>query len=114
MSIEKRIQELGLVLPKVPAPAANYANAVRMGSALYLSGIVPARADGTIPKGKVGADVSTEEAVEHARLAALNILAILRGELGEPGAGQACHQATWNGQRSAGLPGAFAGDQRGL
>jgi len=82
VSIEKRIQELGLELPKVPAPAANYVNAVRMGNAIYLSGTVPARADGTIPKGKVGADVSTEEAVEHARLAALNILAILRGELG--------------------------------
>ena len=82
MSIEKRIQELGLELPKVPVPAANYVNAVRMGNAIYLSGTVPARADGTIPKGKVGADVSTEEAVEHARLAALNILAILRGELG--------------------------------
>ena len=82
MSIEKRIQDLGLELPKLPAPAANYVNAVRMGNAIYLSGTVPARADGTIPKGKVGADVSTEEAVEHARLAALNILAILRGELG--------------------------------
>jgi enamine deaminase RidA (YjgF/YER057c/UK114 family) len=82
VSIERRIQELGLVLPKVPTPAANYANAVRMGNAIYLSGTVPARADGTIPKGKVGADVSTDEAVEHARLAALNILAIVRGELG--------------------------------
>ena len=82
MSIEKRIQELGLELPKVPAPAANYVNAVRMGNAIYLSGTVPARADGTIPKGKVGADVSTEEAAGHARLAALNILAILRAELG--------------------------------
>ena len=58
MSIERRIQELGLVLPKIPTPAANYANAVRMGNAIYLSGTVPARADGTIPKGKVGADVS--------------------------------------------------------
>jgi enamine deaminase RidA (YjgF/YER057c/UK114 family) len=82
MSIEKRIQELGLELPKVPAPAANYVNAVRMGNLIYLSGTVPARADGTIPRGKVGADFSNEEAVEHARLAALNILAILRGELG--------------------------------
>lgn len=82
MSIEKRIQQLGLELPKVPAPAANYVNAVRMGNLIYLSGTVPAMADGTIPRGKVGADVSTEEAVEHARLAALNILAILRGELG--------------------------------
>ena len=82
MSIEKPIKELGLQLPKVPTPAANYVNAVRMGNAVYLSGTVPARPDGTIPKGKVGADVSTGEAAEHARLAGLNILAILRQELG--------------------------------
>ncbi|RZU02469.1 RidA family protein [Rivibacter subsaxonicus] len=82
MSIEKRIQELGLELPKVPTPAANYVNAVRMGNAIYLSGTVAARPDGTIPRGKVGADVSADEAVEHARLVGLNILAILRHELG--------------------------------
>jgi enamine deaminase RidA (YjgF/YER057c/UK114 family) len=82
MSLEKRIKELGLELPKVPTPAANYLNAVRMGNAVYLSGTVPARPDGTIPKGKVGSGVSTDEAAEHARLAGLNILAILRQELG--------------------------------
>jgi enamine deaminase RidA (YjgF/YER057c/UK114 family) len=82
VSIEMRIRELGLELPKVPTPAANYVNAVRMGNAIYLSGTVPMRPDGTIPRGKVGADVSAEEAVEHARLAGLNILAILRAELG--------------------------------
>jgi enamine deaminase RidA (YjgF/YER057c/UK114 family) len=82
MSIEKRIKDLGLQLPKVPTPAANYANAVRMGNAIYFSGTVPARSDGTIPTGKVGGDVSAEEAAQHARLAGLNILAILRQELG--------------------------------
>lgn len=83
MSIEKRIRELGLQLPQVPTPAANYINAVRTGNLVYLSGTVPARPDGTIPKGKVGADVSTDEAAEHARLAGLNILAILKQELGD-------------------------------
>lgn len=83
MSIEKRISELGLQLPKVPTPAAKYVNAVRTGNLVYLSGTVPARPDGTIPKGKVGADVSTDEAAEHARLAGLNILAILKQELGD-------------------------------
>jgi enamine deaminase RidA (YjgF/YER057c/UK114 family) len=82
MSIEQRIKELGLQLPKVPTPAANYANAVRTGNLIYLSGTVPAKADGTIPRGKVGADVTAAEAAEHARLVGLNILAILKGELG--------------------------------
>jgi enamine deaminase RidA (YjgF/YER057c/UK114 family) len=82
MSIEARIRELGIELPPVPTPAANYVNAVQMGNAIYLSGTVPARPDGTIPRGKVGADVTTDEAAQHARLAGLNILAIVRKELG--------------------------------
>jgi enamine deaminase RidA (YjgF/YER057c/UK114 family) len=82
VSIETRIQQLGLSLPKVPTPAANYVNAVRMGNAIYLSGTVPMRPDGTIPRGKVGADVTTQEAAEHAKLVGLNILAILREQLG--------------------------------
>ena len=39
--------------------------------------------DGQIPKGKVGADVTTEEAAEHARLVGLNLLAVLKHELGD-------------------------------
>ena len=68
MPIEQRIRDLGLEFPPVPTPAANYANAVRTGNLVFLSGTVPVLPDGTIPKGKVGADVTTEEAVEHARL----------------------------------------------
>src|SRR5689334_15829394 len=82
MSVEERIQKLGLQLPKVPTPAANYTNAVHTGNLIYVSGTVPAKADGTIPRGKVGADVTTAQAAEHARLSGLNILAILKGELG--------------------------------
>jgi enamine deaminase RidA (YjgF/YER057c/UK114 family) len=83
MSIEQRISELGLVLPPVPVPAANYANAVRTGNLVFLSGTAATNPDGTVPKGKVGADVTTEEAVEHARSVGLNLLAILRHEVGD-------------------------------
>ena len=82
ISIEGRVSELGLVLPKVKAPAANYANCIRVGDLVYLSGTVPVDENGEIPKGKVGADVSTEVAVSHARLVGLHHLAILREELG--------------------------------
>jgi len=51
MSIEGRIRELGLELLAAKAPAANYANAVRTGNLLFLSGNVPVTADGRIPKG---------------------------------------------------------------
>jgi enamine deaminase RidA (YjgF/YER057c/UK114 family) len=83
VSIEQRLRELGLELPAVPSPAANYANAVRTGNLVFLSGAVPTTADGEIPKGKVGADVTTEEAAEHARLVGLNLLAVLKQELGD-------------------------------
>lgn len=82
VSIEKRVAELGLVLPTVKAPAANYANAVRVGNLIYLSGTVPVDENGDIPTGKVGADVSTEVAAQHARFVGLHHLAILRQQLG--------------------------------
>ena len=83
MSIEQRIRDLGFELPPPPTPAANYANAVRTGNLVFVSGTVPVMPDGTIPRGKVGADVTTEEAVEHARRVGLNLLAILKHELGD-------------------------------
>ncbi len=83
MSVEQRIAELGLELPDVPTPAASYVNAVRTGNLVFVSGTVPVPVDGEIPTGKVGADVSTEEAAVHARSVGLNILAILRQELGD-------------------------------
>jgi enamine deaminase RidA (YjgF/YER057c/UK114 family) len=82
MSAEKRLAELGIELPQVAAPAATYVNCVRTANLLFVSGTVPRLADGTIPKGKVGADVSADEAASHARSIALNILAIVREELG--------------------------------
>ncbi len=82
LSIEQRVLELGLTLPSVLAPAANYANAVRTGNLVYLSGTVAVDDAGNIPKGKVGADVTTAEAALHARLVALHQLAILREHLG--------------------------------
>jgi enamine deaminase RidA (YjgF/YER057c/UK114 family) len=83
MSIEQRVRELGLRLPAVRAPAANYANAVRTGNLLFLSGNVPLTADGQTPKGKVGVDVTAEQAAEHARLVGLQLLAVLKQELGD-------------------------------
>jgi enamine deaminase RidA (YjgF/YER057c/UK114 family) len=55
VSIEQRLKELGLELPTVPSPAANYVNAVRTGNLVFTSGTVPTTAEGDIPKGKVGA-----------------------------------------------------------
>ncbi len=82
MSVEQRLTDLGLELPPVRAPAASYVNAVRTGNLVYLSGAGPVSADGQVPTGKVGHDVTTEEAAAHARTIALNLLAVLRNEVG--------------------------------
>ncbi len=83
MSINQRLHDLGILLPSVKAPAANYANATRTGNLVYVSGTVPVLPNGDLPKGKVGRDVTTAEAASHARLVGLQILAILKQEIGD-------------------------------
>ena len=82
--IESKLEQMGIELPDSPAPMANYVPAVRTGNLLYLAGLGPAnRADGSSPTGKVGQDLSVEEGYEAARLTGINILARLKGELGD-------------------------------
>ena len=72
---EKRLAELGLELPVVPAPVAAYVPAVRTGNLVFVSGQLPL-VDGKLPAtGKVGAGVSPEQAYHLARQCALNALA---------------------------------------
>jgi enamine deaminase RidA (YjgF/YER057c/UK114 family) len=83
MSAEKRLRELKIDLGEVSAPVANYVNAVRTGNLLFLSGKGPrAGADGKRPRGKVGREYSIEQAYQHARTVGLDLLAVMRTELG--------------------------------
>jgi enamine deaminase RidA (YjgF/YER057c/UK114 family) len=78
----ERLAELGLELPAVAAPLAAYVPAVRSGSYVYTSGQLPF-VDGVLAAtGKVGAEVSPEEAKGHARTAALNALAAVHALTG--------------------------------
>lgn len=77
------LDRLGIVLPTVGAPVANYVNAVRTGDLLFLAGKGPRKADGSYITGKVGADLSLEQGNEAARLVAINQLAVLKAELGD-------------------------------
>jgi len=79
---EARLKEKGIVLVAPSSPVANYANAVRVGNLLYLSGKGPTNSDNTTITGKVGRDLTTDQGYAAARLTAINHLAVIKGELG--------------------------------
>jgi enamine deaminase RidA (YjgF/YER057c/UK114 family) len=77
-----KLAELGLTLPTVVPPLASYVPAVQSGNYVYVSGQLPL-VEGKLPKtGKVGADVSAEEAAELAKICALNALAAIESLVG--------------------------------
>jgi enamine deaminase RidA (YjgF/YER057c/UK114 family) len=80
---EQRLAELGLAVPEVVPPVAAYVPAVRTGAYVYTAGQVPKKGDGYLYTGKVGAEVTPEQAAECARQCALNAIAALKGEVGE-------------------------------
>jgi enamine deaminase RidA (YjgF/YER057c/UK114 family) len=78
----QRLAELGLELPAVAAPAGSYIPAKASGSLVFTAGQVPF-VDGKLPKtGKVGAEVTAEEAKDLARICALNALAAVDALVG--------------------------------
>lgn len=82
MTWSERLAELGIKLPGVAAPLAAYVPAVRSGSHVYTSGQLPF-VDGTlVATGKVGAEVSPEEAKDLARVCILNALAAVDAAVG--------------------------------
>jgi enamine deaminase RidA (YjgF/YER057c/UK114 family) len=83
MSVESNLAAVGLELPSVPAPAANYVPAVRVGNLLYLSGQGPTRDGKPVITGRVGQEVDEEKGYEAAQLCALNGLAVLLAEIGD-------------------------------
>ncbi|MCI8797455.1 MAG: RidA family protein [Dorea sp.] len=83
MKVEKKLQEMGFEIPEVAAPAGVYVLARRVGNLLYLAGQT-AHVNGEVKvKGVVGKDLTIEEGQEGARLSALNILSVLKSELGD-------------------------------
>ncbi len=82
MGFHARLRELGYELPGVAKPLASYVPAVRVGDQVWTSGQLPL-VEGALPlTGKVGAEVTTEQAQEQARIAALNALAAIDAEVG--------------------------------
>jgi enamine deaminase RidA (YjgF/YER057c/UK114 family) len=79
---EKRIIEIGIELPPPPMPFGAYAEAVRSGNLLFLSGTLPVLNGRPQYRGRLGTDLNAEQAWSATRLTALNALAIAREHLG--------------------------------
>lgn len=84
-SPESKLSSLGITLPAVKKPVANYVNVVQSGNLLFLSGKGPSKPDGTDITGKLGKDLNIEQGYEAARLVAINHLAVLKDYLGDLG-----------------------------
>ena len=83
MGAEARIKELGITLPNPPKPMGNYVPGVRTGNLLFLSGHGPIRIEGNpSARGKVGRDLTTEDAYKVAREVGINLLGSARALLG--------------------------------
>ncbi|GIO14129.1 hypothetical protein J19TS2_36840 [Cohnella xylanilytica] len=77
-SIEDKLRSAGIVLPEGSSPAANYTNCVLVNGLLFVSGKGPSGN----PRGKLGADYSTEEGYGFARSAGIEVLAAVREAVG--------------------------------
>jgi enamine deaminase RidA (YjgF/YER057c/UK114 family) len=81
--IESRLKSLGVELPPVPAPAANYVPFVISGRQVFVSGQIPVTPEGVKYVGKVGREISIEDGQKAAMICAINILAILKSAAGD-------------------------------
>jgi enamine deaminase RidA (YjgF/YER057c/UK114 family) len=79
--VEEKLSTLGIVLPDVPSPMANYMPAVRSGNLLFLSGQGPRFGANQFKTGVVGDTVSLEDAYQDARLVGIQLLAAAKGFL---------------------------------
>lgn len=81
MTREEQLTQLGLTLPAPPAPGGNYLSAKRIGSLVYLAGVISTNASGVMT-GTVGLDRSVTDGYSAARACALTQLAVLKRDLG--------------------------------
>jgi enamine deaminase RidA (YjgF/YER057c/UK114 family) len=81
--VEARLASLGITLPAAPSPVANYVPYFLAGNLLFISGQVSKAGDGSLVKGKLGAELSIEQGREAARLCALAILAQAKAAVGD-------------------------------
>jgi len=84
MAAEQKLKDMGLELGPVGTPVANYLPAVQTGNLLHVAGHIAGMPDGSVLNpGKVGRDVTEEQAYKSAKLAMLNCLASIKLTLGD-------------------------------
>jgi enamine deaminase RidA (YjgF/YER057c/UK114 family) len=83
MSAEKKLKDLGILLPEAPRPIANYVPAVRVGNLLFVSGHGPYNDGKTVTAGKLGRELTIEQGYLVARNVAINCLASAKAALGD-------------------------------
>lgn len=82
MSYENRLKELDILLPEAPSPVGSYVPCIRSGSLLFLSGILPLKNGVLLYRGRVGKDITTEEARAASRWIVSNALSVISQALG--------------------------------
>jgi enamine deaminase RidA (YjgF/YER057c/UK114 family) len=83
-TVEKKLAELGIVLPTPATPVANYIPFVQVGALLFVSGQICLDASGKlVAKGKLGDGVSVEDGQKAARACAINVLTQVKAALGD-------------------------------
>jgi enamine deaminase RidA (YjgF/YER057c/UK114 family) len=81
--VEDKLKSMGYTIPTPPSSAGNYVPFYRTGNLVFLSGVGPRQADGSMVRGKVGSDLTVEEAYQAAQLCALTSLANLKAAIGD-------------------------------
>lgn len=81
--VEARLASLGIALPSAPNPVANYVPSLLAGNLLFISGQISRGDDGTLAKGRLGAELTVEQGKAAARISALNILAQAKAATGD-------------------------------
>lgn len=83
MPINKRLHELGIILPEAPKPAGKYVPLKRVGNLVFTSGQDCRKNGVPLYKGKIGSDLTIEEGYDAARETMINCLAVLKAEIGD-------------------------------
>jgi enamine deaminase RidA (YjgF/YER057c/UK114 family) len=82
VSAENRLKTLGIELPGAPVPLGSYVPIVRTGNLIFLSGMLPLVQGKLLRQGKVGGEISIDDAREDAMKATINALSVLKAETG--------------------------------